>query len=418
MSLTASEIDVTVGIGSWQVLPSNSPSLNTTNLQNILQQLVSSGGPTGGSGGTLIFPSVGDSLNPSYQFAGHVTVGTDGTNTHPYSIVIKGDGQQQTGAPLLVQTIPDDLFVVDTHVSPGYDDAGGVVFQDLMIAYALTTGTPTAGNSGIKVTNHSRATRILRVTLVDWPVGVNFNESTQCSMIDCLVLTQSSNIPTIAVQIGDETHTWAAIETYIAGCIFFDNTSKGTGMQIYGCEHLRVMNTRIEQWFTGVAITPTYQTKNCEFLYFANVSCHPTSTAGANTGGAALLITTGGTDTNNSFVFHAQFVGCEFSAPDVGATDYQGGGVVIGPASGINDAIDQIRLLDCHVCRWPGPGLYIVGGNFTEPTVMTPTNIEVVGGYYSCNGSMPETGLQSAGIFIVGGSSGPSGIRITGSCLQ
>ena len=146
MSLTASEIDVTVGIGSWQVLPSNSPSLNTTNLQNILQQLVSSGGPTGGSGGTLIFPSVGDSLNPSYQFAGHVTVGTDGTNTHPYSIVIKGDGQQQTGAPLLVQTIPDDLFVVDTHVSPGYDDAGGVVFQDLMIAYALTTGTPTAGN--------------------------------------------------------------------------------------------------------------------------------------------------------------------------------------------------------------------------------------------------------------------------------
>jgi hypothetical protein len=89
-----------------------------------------------------------------------------------------------------------------------------------------------------------------RASCINWPVAVNFNESAQCSMIDCRVIINDTTIATaaapIAVQIGDSASNTSAIETYIAGCYFYDETSLGTGMQIYGCEHLRVMNTRIE----------------------------------------------------------------------------------------------------------------------------------------------------------------------------
>jgi hypothetical protein len=423
MSLTASEIDVTVGltIGGtfYNVSPLNTGAQNTTGLQKLLEALMDEAhGPTNGSGGTLVFPSVGvqsGTTNNSYEFAGHVTVGLDidGVTVKPYSIVIRGDGQQQAGNPLLVQTSSDDLFVINTNDGTDDHDAGGVVFQDLMIKYAA--GTPTAGNSGIKVTNKSQATRLLRVSLFNWPVAVNFNQCAKCSMIDCTIITNSSTIATTAVQIGDSASTKSAIETYIAGCYLFDETSTGTGMQIYGCEHLRVMNTRIEQWLNGVAITPTSESENAQYIYFANVSCHPLQGPDSGAGGPALLITTGGTSTHTTFVFHAQFVGCEFSAPDVTTTDYRGGGVVIGPTSGANDAIDQIRFLDCHVCLWPGPGLYIDGGSTTAASA---TNIEIVGGYYSCNGSNPATGLQKAGILILGGSNGPSGVRITGAACN
>jgi hypothetical protein len=416
MSLTASEIDVTVGIGAATVTPANSPATNTSNLQTILQLLVSPGGPTNGSGGTLIFPSVGDSTNPSYRFAGTIPIGTDtGGFTRPYSIIIKGDGQQEAGRPLLVQTLNTDLFVINTNDGTDDDDVGGVTFQDLMISYMPET--PTAGNSAIRVTKKSQATRLLRVTLVDWPVGVNFNDSSRCSMIDCRVLTDASTIATTGVQLGDATTTKAAIETYIAGCAFYDMTSKGTAMQIYGCDHLRVMNCRMEQWLTGIAITPQVGSENSQFMYFENVSCYPfTKTAGA--GGPALLMTTSGSSTDQKFILHATFVGCELSAPDDSPpTGYSGGGVVIGQATGTgpNDVIDQIRFVDCHVCNWQGPGLQIIGGSVTN---LYPTNIEVLGGYYSLNGAGPAAGLAAAGIYIVGGSKGPSGIRITGAACN
>lgn len=219
MSLTASEIDVTVGITvggvTYNCSPTNPASTNTGNLQHLLNLLVSSRGPTNGSGGTLIFPSVGTPGGPnaSYSFAGSVTVGVDGGGaTQPYSIIIKGDGQQQASSPLLVQTAADDLFVVNTNDGTDDDDVGGVAFQDLLIAYAPET--PTAGNSAIRVTNKSEATRLFRVSLFNWPVAVNFNSSAKCSMINCSIITNSSNIPTTAVQIGDA--RWGSLSLMVS----------------------------------------------------------------------------------------------------------------------------------------------------------------------------------------------------------
>lgn len=42
----------------------------------------------------------------------------------------------------------------------------------------------------------------------------------------------------------------------------------------------------------------------------------------------------------------------------------------------------------------------------------------MVGGYYSVNGANPAAGLPSAGIAIVGGTAGPSGIRIIGAACN
>lgn len=422
MSLTASEIDVTVGltIGGtpYNVSPLNSPGTNTTSLQQLLNALVSSTGPSNGSGGTLIFPSVGGGV--SYRFAGSVTVGGQGATAIAHSIVIKGDGQQKVTVPLLVQTEAYDFFVINTNDNTAEDDAGGVVFQDLMIAYEPSAAM--AGNSAIKVTNKSQGTRLFRVTLLNWPIGVYFNDSTQCRMIDCTVLeeTELSSIAPIGVQLGDPGGAHEAVETYIAGCLFFDNTNSGTAIQAYGCDHIRVMNCRLEEWLTGIAITPGGESENAQYMHFENVSCYPYSTM-PNTGGPALLITTSGSESSPKFVFHVTFVACELSAPvptsNSPETGYTGSGVIIGPTGAVDDLIDQIRFIDCHVCFWQGPGLQIIANNITN-TLMSPTNVEVVGGYYSLNGSSAAGELPFAGILITGGLSGPSGIRITGAACN
>lgn len=418
--ITLTEIDVTQGFGDgFVVTPSQNAMTNTSSLQHILNTLLTLASQTNGSGGTLIFPSVGSTADPSYQFAGSVTVGHDSTGiTRPFSIVIRGDGQQQASAPLLVQTIADHMFVVNTNDGMDDNDSGGVVFQDLMIAY--TASSPSAENSAIKVINGSQATRLTRVTILNWPIAVNFSDCYKCSIIDCTAHTQGQvKYSTIGVRIGDDSAKNAGIESYIAGCLLLDDSNLGIGIQIYGAEHLRVMNTRVDGWQQGVTITPVSTTESARWLYLSNVSCHPASQLAGTQAGAALLITTNGS-TTNKYVFHAAFVGCEFSAPEpkpgAPTSKYQGAGVVIGPAGGSIDAIDQIRFVDCHVCRWLGPGLEIVGGS--EATVTAPTNVEILGGYYSLNGSSPATGLPSAGIFITGGSNGPSGIRIIGAACN
>ncbi|MBV9718903.1 MAG: hypothetical protein JOZ77_06265 [Candidatus Eremiobacteraeota bacterium] len=346
---------------------------NTDNLRYFISKLLSTDGPTQGQGGTLQFPSNG---TLPYQFSGTITIGPDDESppaVQPWSIILVGTGQGQINIPLLQQTVNEDLFVVENVTSVGSADIGGVVFQDLMIGYSESTGQNAAIHvEGVVDGGASQNVRLLRVTVVNFPIGVWFENSLGCSMIDCNVFNGST--AGTALQIGSFDPSpgtlQSGIETYIAGCYFEcagDEIGTGVAVQIYGCEHLRMINTRLDSYGEGIVITagaqPENTAANIRKLYFGNVSCYPYDT------GAALVIESGSSAAPVTEVF---FANCEF-APAKSTTTYTGAGIVIQPGS--TGPINQIRFVDCYCCFWTGPGMQIAGGK----------NIEVLGGYYSCN---------------------------------
>ena len=219
-------------------------------------------------------------------------------------------------------------------------------------------------------------------------------------MLECTVYNAVNQ--GVALTLGSNTALKSAIETYIAGNTFeFYGNPDATSIavQVNGCEHLRMVNNRLESWGQGIVITPGVGgSDTARKLYFGNVSCFPAGTTDGSAG-AAVVIQTSGKD-----AFEIRFDSCELSPPE-SSTAYTGGGIVIEPGEG--DVVDQICFVDCHACQWPGPGLNIVGG----------TNIEVLGGYYSCNGApaSPPTTLPSAGIAITGPA---SGVRIVGAACN
>lgn len=404
MSSKPGVFDVTDTTYDLELDPKNAPSVNTDNLQGWVNLLLTPSGPTGGNGGTLQFPSIG-----TFQFNGPIYVGKIDSqgDAIPFEIIFMGTGQGQQDVPILEQTVNSGLFVVETN--DGADrDIGGTVFPDLLIKYTGTGEISPAAppDSAIHVRVTSQSVRLERVTLVNWPRAVFFDKSYRCSMAHCTVhnvggSTLAVTYPTIGVQLGDGGSPAAAIETYIADCLFLDDSNSGIAMQVYGCEHLRVMNCRLEGWAQGILITPAVGTGIPRKLYFCNVTCFPNSRNSSQ--GAALLITTAGSTPEPKSVTEATFAQCDFSPPSEG-TAWTGAGVIVGSSSaGPEDAIDQIRFVDCHVCLWNGPGLNIVGG----------TNIEVLGGCYSCNGirSVPHrTGIAFTGAAI--------GVRITGAACN
>jgi hypothetical protein len=386
---------------------SNLPGTNRDLLQAMVSKLLDSSGPTHGNGGTIEFPSVG-----TFQFSGDpIVIGIDlSSTTQPYSIIIQGDGQGSQSVPLLQKTDGGDLFQVNN--STGSDDhVGGITFRDLQIAYS----TVQTSGAAIHVIG-SENVRVLRCIFQDCPVGVYFEESLQGFMIDCTAVYPDIGDEAVAgtaVVLGHPTSDNNAIETYIAGCVF-QGKSGGTpgsvGIQVNNAEHVRVVNTHIEAFNQGIVISPggtADPSHDVKRAYFGDVTCSPGSTTDA-TGAAVLIQPNAGT-----WVGEIWFVGCSLDAPD-GGTSYQGGGVVLDPVGGGGGGgvIDQIRFVNCHVCKWNGPGLQLIGGTVDEEIL---TNVEVLGGYYSVNGADPASGLPSAGIAIGGA---PSGVRITGAACN
>jgi len=402
--------NVTEGVdGTGHVcFPGQAPGPNTASLQYMISKLLSIDGPTGGQGGTLQFPSAGPSTAGGadyqpYQFNGTITIGPDDEDppvTQPWSIILEGTGQGEINVPLLQQTASEDLFVVQTVTSVGSADIGGVVFRDLMIGY-------TEGASGQNAAIHvegivnggaSQNVRVVRVALIDCPIGVWFENSFKCSMIDCTVYNGSNSGTGLKIGSFDSPATLqSAIETYVAGCLFEcagGAIGTGTAVEIYGCEHLRMVNTRLDSYGQGIVITAGAQSgntaANVRKLYFGNVSAYPSNA------GAALVIQSG---SSKAALTEAFFTHCEF-APAGSTTSYTGAGIVIQPGS--TGPINQIRFVDCYCCFWTGPGMLIAGG----------TNIEILGGTYSCNGTASGSEPYSqSGIAIVGPA---TGIRITG----
>lgn len=340
---------------------------NTMNLNSMIAELLTLGGVTDGKGGTLEFPSAGSA---SYAFDGPINIGTDSSgNTQPFSIILRGDGQQSRAIPLLLQTdTSSDFFVVNNQVPMDpttNDNIGGIVFQDLMISYQVTDGLSDVGR-GLVVSSGN--VRVQRVTFDENPgIAIHFEGTLHSSVIDCDIRVHKVS-GAVGMSVGSASSKTYGIEIFVTGTTLAAYSTNGTGLIINGAEHFRMANCRIEAWETGIVIQPASGTNAVRKVYFSNVSCY-TSSQGL------LINVSGGTETATQYVAQAWFDNCEFG-PGGGSTTYDGAGIVIDSTDEYN-VIDQVHFTSCQSCLWAGPGIVIQGG----------TNIEIIGGSYACNGN-------------------------------
>lgn len=372
----------------------DSGSVNHDKLQDLVNNFLSSTGPTSGFGGTISFPSVGTfkiKLGTKYPTA---EIDINKGDVSGASLIFAGTGQQTPSSPNISKEDAGDLFVVQNN--PGHDEnVGGITFQDLLINYGtgITSGAAIRLNDAPGTSAASQNVRIFRVVFRDCPTAVNFHSCLQCSMLECTVVSAASNGNSQNGVIFGGFPT-SAIETYIAGCRFLTSNDNQTAMVVNNTEHLRIMNTRVEGWQVGISFKPQGQSYR---NHFENVSVRE-STASSTALAPALLIQ----PQSGGSVAETAFVNCEFAPGDnSGSTKYTLGGVYIDATNG---TVDTIHFVSCTSVNWLGPGCQIVTG----------TNIELLGGYYSCNGQ--GTGTESAGIYISGSA---SGVRIIGcSCTN
>ena len=231
--------------------------------------------------------------------------------------------------------------------------------------------------------------------------GVIFGEVAQCSLLECTI-SYNKDGPSggTAVTIGQG---GLAQDVHVAACTLFSEDpgsppqpKGGLGLSVLSASRLVVANTRIEGFEQGVVINPAEA--SVQSVYFSNLNIYTVSTE--PTIGAAVSIT----PESSSTVSEVVFVGCDIGPGESTGTLYEGAGIHIDQGSG---SVDQVRFVSCYSCAWLGPGLQIDAA----------TNVEVVGGYYSCNGIQTES-LPSplqAGIAIAINGNSVSGVRIVGA---
>lgn len=372
---------------AWGVLPTNSAGTNTGALNFLVSQLLSSGGPTGGNGGTIQFPSVG-----KYKFNGPINI-----NSGPASLIFMGTGEGTLAVPLLQMTgtTGSDFFVINNSSSTDPDEnIGGIIFQDLQIAYDTTV---TLG-AAIRVSNDSASgagsqnVRIQRVSFVECPQGVVFQNTLQGLVEQC---TFTFNDQTAGVAITVDTAqppmaSTACNEILIKKCDIRDlKPNSCIAVAVYACVHLSLENVSIGGLNQGILLNPTSTAMNDTQLvtiydcnvgtYLAGLQLVPKSSAGSD-------------------LREVRVVSSSFTQT-TGATYTEGGIFINLPLGGDNSAVDTVKLIGVTSQGWVGPGLQIVGGK----------NIQVIGGSYSGNGT------SSAGIAISGS---PTNINIVGADLS
>jgi hypothetical protein len=371
------------------------PSENQTALQNAVNAAVAAGG------GTILIPSEENGAT-TYNMQGPIYVGT-ATSPSPVSLIFAGTAQGTQSAPTMqVQTnaggpYSGDLFYVDTTTTTD-QDVGGITFQDLNIAYLEGASAPGAAIHVISGEN----VRLLRVILTNCPQGVWFEDTLQCSLLECTGnYTKDGNSGTM-VTIGNDVMGVAGKEIYITGCKFASHTG-GVGIEIQGAEHVRVSNTRIDTFYEGIKIVPGASMSgghNTLRHSFEDVTVYAfTSDGNSGVAGAALTIQPQGPQNVSQIVFsHCLFEPDEMAEGSIGPGIYIDEGLYGG-------TIDNVRFVSCFSTRWSGPGIEITSGS----------NIEINGGFYSGNASGSNPSGGSGGVSITGAA---SGVRIIGaSCV-
>lgn len=139
----------------------------------MIQSLLNPTGITKGKGGTLEFPSTGDpSGGSTYAFGSTINIGPVGAHFYPANIILRGTGAQDRSAPLLQMTdSTQDFFVINNHSdatgAPGNNNIAGVVFQDMIISFAVNPLVSAVGETTTprSLTCKGRRKVVLRVSI-------------------------------------------------------------------------------------------------------------------------------------------------------------------------------------------------------------------------------------------------------------
>ncbi len=338
-------------------------------------------------GGTILIPT------GEYYVAGTIFIG-EGASPPGTGVSLTIIGT--SGNTTLIQTTSGTFFDVNTQVGPPNDNLGGVTFQDLLIEYAAAATSGTAVMLGDVV--NAQNVRLFRVVFSDCPQAVCFVNTLQCSVLECTVTYLNKTATPAAVQIG--TPEQQAMETYISDCLLSNSNESppgagGIGLEVVRADQVRIDDLSIEGFQQGIVVDPSVG--QAVHLFFGGVRVVVRSDV--DNVGAGLLIVP-----QSALVAHLVCVGCSFEPDPTYGTSYSSGGIFI--TSEESGVIDQLRFVSCYSCRWPGPGMQIDAGS----------NVEVLGGYYSCNGILPESPPSpQAGISIA---SGAENIRIVGAACN
>jgi hypothetical protein len=395
----------------YGMLPGSSvePSANQGFLQTAINDAIAAGG------GTVLIPSefeIDGVPVSGYNIVGPINIGTADSPGHASVLIVATSQDTGSATPLLYVfggTVSEptpyngDLFSVYTTASGegGEENIGGTNFENLNITYYPGASVPSGGTAAAIHVVDGQNVRVMNTVILNAPQGVFFDNTLQCNLFQCTIYNATT--PGTALTLGSGISN-VAKETYVAGCTFLSykpSAGLGIAVQINSVEHVRMQNVRLEGYQQGIVITPGASAGGDAYhLHFGDVTCHTTSAMTSS--GAAVLIQ----PYSPHAVARVTFEDCDLSqGQGKTATSYIGPGIVLDPVTG-GGVIDQVRFVDTRSFLWPGAGMQIEGG----------TNIEVLGGYYSCNGiASGSDEVIAAGIAITGAT---TGVRITGAACN
>lgn len=364
-------------VQEYGILPGQPPGANTTNLQDLVDALLSGGSDyTNGNGGTISFPSVG-----TYEFNGPITIGAGTASLSP-SILFTGTGPGSLTVPILKMVHnPTNLFVVNNSSSKDYD-IGGILFQDLQIMYAddLTAGAAILVGNDLMSGTGSQNVRVLRMVFQDCPKGVVFQNALQ-GLVEQCTFTFEHQAEGVAVKVDTAQppkHGSSCNQILIKKCDIRTKKANNTGIgvAVYACKHVTLENLSISGLDRGILLSPTTVPQN-EIFHVTIYDCQ----VGALSSGLHLVPGVA----SASRLREVRVVASSFTRS--GGATYEGSGIRIELPTGVsNDQVDAVKLIGVTSQGWLGHGLEIEGGK----------NIQIIGGTYAGNGA------DHAGIAITG----------------
>jgi hypothetical protein len=357
-------------------LTSAQRKINATNFQHAIDATQASGNP---NGAIVLFPSysidpiTGDPVYGNYEFESPAGAGTSAIeipNTGSATpILICGTG----GTQLSMHTGGAGAILFDV-------ESDFVTFQDLTIGFDFTdtSGEGIAFSFSGSADSGPQGCGLFRVTIANCQYPVVLDATQHARLLECFIDYGIGNLTFLesaAVQIvggSDDTVLSQSILQWSAGT----QVSENYGVLIDGASNVKVSDTQITGFGTGIAVQSEDSISKTTGAYFAGLN--------VQTNGSCVAI--------NCSVFDISFLDCRFQA----AGNYTGtlAGIAIGMNGGTNADFDTVRLISCSLTGNSGMaandtyGLQIGAGQ----------NIEVHGGNYSGNG-------KTGGISIIGAAS-------------